>query len=270
LKLKFLSLILVFYIIFPGFCRAEDMQARKLLDNLYFVKQGGPIKDMVIELEDYTPISRGEGSSSVMQIYSKDKVLFKTPNKLRVDMVIMDPNDPMTGRQITIFRDGVNHWMYVSTGQYPVKKGADEPSATNDIPFNLQTYSVDLNKEHVLVGEEMYEGVTAKVVRIVDPSNLELLTTVWIDPAKCVPLKVEKRLSSTSGGSKKDKEKGVEGGFTRILYKDVKQLSDGRWMPFRLEIYKNNILASLKIYKKLAINVGLDDNLFEPMEKFIR
>jgi outer membrane lipoprotein-sorting protein len=266
LKFKIFAVFLLILLSSPKLCWGDDLQARKLLDNLYFAKRSMPIQDMVVDLEESTPISQGEGSSSVMQLYSKDKVLFKAPNKLRVQSLIMAPNDPMTGRQLTIIRDGVNRWMYVSTGQYPVKKGADEPSATNILPFNIQTYQVDLNKEYVLVGEEMLEGVAAKVVRIVDPSSLDVITTVWIDPTRSVPLKLEKR----SGGMAGKKDKGSGTGFTRILYKDIRQLRDGRWMPFRLEIYRGNVLASLIVYKSIALNVGLEDNLFEPMEKFVR
>lgn len=267
MKCKIFVVFLAILLLYSNRVWGDDLQARKLLDELYFARQNMPIQDMVVDLEESTPISEGEGTSSVMQLYSKDKVLFKAPNKLRVQSVIMAPNDPMNGRQLTIIRDGVNRWMYVSSGQYPVKKGADEPSATNILPFNLQTYKTDLNKEYVLVGEEMLEGAAAKVVRIVDPSNLEFVTTVWLDPARSVPLKMEKRSGAMAG--KKDKN-ATNTGFTRILYKDIRQLRDGRWMPFRLEIYRGKVLASLVVYKSIALNVGLEDNLFEPMEKFIR
>jgi outer membrane lipoprotein-sorting protein len=243
---------------------ASEISARQLVDHLYVTSNQLPIQDIMIELDVNRTAQTNSGSSGVLQPASRDKVFFKKPNKLRVDTVTIAPGDPTDGKQAIIIRDGINRWMYVSAGQYPVKKGPDEPSPTLMLPFNLQIYQQDLNREYVILGKESVGGIPADVVGIVNPSSPEQMVKVWIDRSRWVPLKLEMRRENRSSS---EKDKPV---FLRILYKEVIQLKDGRWMPFVIEFYENEVLEKVAVYRAVAVNVGLQDNLFEPMDKFIK
>ncbi len=243
---------------------ASEVSARQLVDHLYVTSNQLPIQDIIIELDVNRADHLTSSSSGVLQPASRDKIFFKKPNKLRVDTVTIAPGDPTDGKQAIIIRDGINRWMYVSAGQYPVKKGPDEPSPSLMLPFNLQTYQQDLNREFVILGKESIGGVPTDVVGIVNPAAPEQMEKVWIDRSRWVPLKLEmKRVSRSSS----EKDKPI---FLRILYKEIIQLKDGRWMPFVMEFYENEVLEKVAIYRAVAVNVGLQDNLFEPMDKFIK
>ena len=176
--------------------------------------------------------------------------------------MLIDPGGPYDGQLVTIIRDGVNCWMYLPMGAYPVKKASDEAEATNLLPFNIQIYPRDQQKEYVLLGEEVIDGVNTKIVRIVDPLNPERITTVWIDSQRRVPMKVEKRYPPR----KKDEEPVV----LAIFYRDIRKLADGRHIPFKMEFYENGRLTKVVIYKAVNINIGVKDSLFYPMDKILK
>jgi len=243
---------------------ASETSARQLVDHLFVTSNQLPIQDIMIELDVSRTTLTNSGSSGVLQPASRDKIFFKKPNKLRVDSVTIAPGDPTDGKQAIIIRDGINRWMYVSAGQYPVKKGPDEPSASLMLPFNLQIYQQDLNREYVILGKESVGGIPTDVVGIVNPSSPEQMVKVWIDRSRWVPLKLEMRRVSRSS-SEKDKPS-----FQRILYKEIIQLKDGRWIPFVIEYYENEVLEKVVVYRAVAVNVGLQDNLFKPMDIFIK
>lgn len=241
---------------------ASDVTARQAIDRLYMAGGVMPVEDMIIQLEVSSLSQSGSSAGGVLQPSSTDKVFYKRPNKLRVNSVIIDRGGPMDGKQVVIIRDGVNKWMYVSMGQYPVKKGADEPEGTSNLPFNIQTYPQDSAREYITVGNEDIDGYMTDVIRIVNPARPDLTITVWVDRTRCIPLKVIKQRTETA-------KQGSVQVIKKILYKDIKQLKDGRWMPFMLEIYENDVLQSVVVYKAISINVGLQDDLFMPMKDLI-
>lgn len=243
--------------------RQKDFLARQLVDHLYCPNKQMPIQDMLVELENYK-ISKEPPKDAKMGpnlfLSSNDKIFFKSPSRLRVDSLVNQPGAAGDKGLKIVIRDGQNRWFFVSQAQYPVKKGADEPSPTLALPFNIQRYpAVDQNKKYAIVGRETVSGVTAEVVRIVDPANTADIITVWIDKTKWVPVKLEKAVPGKEKASKK-----------KVLYKDVRQLQDGRYMPFTLEVYEGEALYTVYQFQKAAVNIGLQAALFQPMEKFIR
>jgi outer membrane lipoprotein-sorting protein len=215
---------------------------------------------MVIELEESAATSMdGKGSPSLVSS-GKDKIYFKSPCKLRIDSVISDPGGSLDMRNMIIIRDGKMAWQYLSTGQYPVKKKQDEPSAPLNIPFNIVHYPQDVDKQYVVTGTEVVDNVKTTVIKITSPMRPDEETTVWIDVQRHVPLKLVLK-------KKDDKGKDV---VKKVLYKGIGKTKDDRFFPFKMEIYVNEVIARAIEYKALAINAGLDDNLFTPMEKFIK
>jgi len=76
--------------------------------------------------------------------------------------------------------------------------------------------------------------------------------TVWIDKELLIPLKEE---------HVKQDNKGTEIKNT-ILYKEPKQIPDGRWIPFRIERYEDDKMKAYILYKSVIINQGLSEDLF--------
>lgn len=249
----------MFSLLTPGIY-AADGDARQVIDRLFQVSGQMPVNDMVIELEEsYASGGQGSGASSLTP-GGKDKIYFKSPNKIRVDSVISDPGGTLDQKTMIIIRDGNMAMNYLANGQYPVKKKPDEPSAPLNIPFGIVHYRQDVDKTYSVTGNESVDGVNTTVIKIVSPSGPVFEQTVWIDKTRCVPLK----MLVTVQGSKNDKI------TKKVLYKDIGKTKDGRFFPMRIEVYQGEELSRVLVYKALAINSGLDDELFAPMQKFTK
>lgn len=257
--------ILVFILLFLAAAAAipaqtQDTNARPLLDNLYMSSGRLPINDLVADLEVFKPMDSKKQTGSSMVLASKDKIIFKRPNKLKIDTLIVDPGAAMDGKQFTIYRDGKQMFMYASVGQYPVKKGRDEPSPTLSLPPNLQVYPQDAENPCTLAGSETVNGVPCKIVKIADSSR-STENMIWIDTKRWVPIKMVLKVPDAKG------EKTIT---KSVSYRDFKQLKDGRWFPFSIEVKENNVTNRLVVYRALSVNVGIQDNIFEPMQKFYK
>lgn len=242
--------------------RTNDASARQLVDHLYVVSGQLPIQTLILDMEASELINDKEPNGNLRPA-SKDKVFFKRPNKLHAETILIDPGGTMDGRQFTIIRDGVNSWMFVPTGEYPVKKGPDEPSPSSLLPFHIQVYPQDASKQYSMVARsDKTFGMPAEVVRIADPTSPKSSVTVWIDRSRWVPLAQEIIRPATRPGEKDE--------VKRVLYKDFRQLKDGRFFPFKLEIYKGGVLTKAYTYKAVGVNENLPDSLFEPMNRFLK
>ncbi|MFP4498489.1 MAG: outer membrane lipoprotein-sorting protein, partial [Vulcanimicrobiota bacterium] len=213
----------------------------------------------VADVEVYTPME-GKGETQ-LTLSSKDKIIFKKPNKLKIDSVIQDPGGSLDGKQVTIIRDGVQRWMYVSAGQYPVKKGPDEPYATLNLPPNIQIYPQESDRTFKVMGKEKIKNVDAIKIEITDESTKEV-QIIYVDPIKKVPLKMEIVTIDPKNPEKKETRE--------CYYKDFKKLKDGRWFPFVIEMKQEGKATRMVVYKALSVNVGIDEHLFEPMKKFVK
>ncbi len=257
----FLSVILLTMLVLTSNAFADNSnQGRRIIDSLYMSTGRLPINDMVADLEVFSPVDQKGGGTS-LALASKDKLIFKKPNKLKLDIIINDPGGSLDGKQMTIIRDGVQCWQYVSAGQYPVKKIPDSPSATLSLPPNIQVYRQDADNTYTVVGKETLDKITATVVKISDKSSGEE-TKIWVDTKRWVPLKMEKKIPDSKGKA--------EPQVKTVNYKEFKQLKDGRWFPFALEVQNNGVTDRVVVYKAISINVGVEDHLFEPMKKFVK
>lgn len=245
-------------------CHAQannDENARQLVEGLYTSPGTLPVNDMMIMLDVNSSDTR-YGGEGILQPSSHDKIFFKRPSKIRVDSVLVDPGGAHDGQQVIIIRDGVNCWMYVSMGEYPVQRKADEPIPPSQLPFNIMQYPQDAARQYESAGQEAVDGVTTEVVRVLNPAYPGMIYTVWIDPSRHVPLKVERQEPNQQGNP-------GQTDLTTVVYRDIRQMEDGRYMPFALDIYKNQQLVRVVVYKAMDINRGLEDSLFEPMSKFM-
>ena len=224
--------------------------ALQLIDKLYSPSGLMPIRDLVIELESYD-FSK---DNNAFVLSSNDKLYYKYPNKLRVDSILSDPGGPMDKKEAILIRDGVTALYYISMGQYPVKKAPDLPSATLNLPFHIQQYTVDAAKKYTIKGKKNIEGAETTEILIENPQDANNNITVYIDSNRLVPLRLDAiRIS--------DKEKIL----LRVDYKDIKKLSDGRFFPHKIEIYENDVHKKTRVYKGVQANCGLDDSMFSPM-----
>ncbi len=231
-----------------------DEAGRLLVEQMYTVAGGAPVKDLVIELEDHA--AAGGANPTLI---SKTKLFFKSPSRLRADLLKVAPKSPTDGQLTVVIRDGQNLWVY-GGGPYPAKSTADTPSPSLALPYNLQTYRRDSEREFFDLGPEMLDGVKVRRVQILSPSQPNWTAVLWIDPVRRIPLQLEIGVPEKDGKTKKKK----------VVYKDIRQLPDGRYFPFQIHVYENDVFKDLKIYKGVRVNVGLDSQLFEPVQELIR
>lgn len=240
-----------------AFPQADD--GRHILDNLYTSDSRMPITTLVADLKIYTPIKDKKAGSS-MTLSSKDKLIFKRPNKLKIDSVRVDPGGALDGKQKTIISDGKHAWMYLSIGQYPVKKGPASTLPSLNLPPRVQVFPQDADNRATITGTETVKGVNTKVVKVADSSR-GIENTIWVDTNRWVPMKWQE---------KRPDKKGKGHIITTCVYRDFKKLKDGRWFPFIIEVKVNKNTVRLVKYEALSVNVKVDDHMFEPMKKFIR
>ncbi len=249
---------MIIFLLIPGiaWCQAEN--GRPYLDRLYSAEGQLPINTLVVDAEIYGPTD--EKGSSSLTIWSRDKIVFKKPNKIKVTSVTVAPGDAMDGMPATIISDGQNSWMYISQGQYPVKKQQDPQRPTLNLPPNLQTYPRDAGNPCIVVGDENIKEINTKAVRIIDESR-SIETTVWIDTKRWVPVQLEEKSPSKDG----------EGhNIIQCRYRDFRKLKDGRWLPFVIEIHKNEQVANMVVFKAVSVNQNIPDHIFEPMQQFVK
>jgi hypothetical protein len=259
--------LILFSLVIPVFAQNDNKEAITILNRLYCPAGQAPVNDIVIEYEQMD-----SSGKAAMSLGSKDKIYFKQPVKIRVDSVLVDPGNVNDGKNLIVIRDGINAWLYLSTGQYPVKKKLDEPSPPLNLPFGLTHYPEDLNRKYKIEGREKIEGVNALKISFKDPQNDHVNTDVWIDTQRCVPVQfmsihtVKYRIKK---GTKEEQEKERHS-VKKVIYKDFGQTKDGRYFPMKLEKYIGDDLSTLIIYKGIKVNSDLQDHLFEPMEKILR
>ena len=250
--MKKTALLLFMILILSAGTAFAAPDAKTIISKLYCPSSQMPVSDAVIELEEMV----SQGDTGKMELASKDKIYFQKTCKLRVDIVISDPGGQLDGRQMTIIRDGSYAFHYLSTGQYPVKKKRDNPSAPLNIPFGLVTYPQDDSCTYAIAGTENIDGIQATKITITGGSNDK---TVWIDTKRAVPVKLEV--------SAKDGKKNIK---KTVVYKEIGMTKDGRYFPMKLEIYNDSSLSKLIVYKGLIVNSGIDDSIFKPMDKILK
>lgn len=219
--------------------------------------------DQVKEVEDLSVVftlkknlqSKDAKDESGMDIFSKGKIFFKKPNKLRVETTIMAPGLGLNfGTQIIRIRDGTTFWQFVSGVEYAIKKRSDERTPFHLLPYNLQTYPQDVGREYTLLGQETIQKRPAYVVGITNKFDPEkALVKLWVDRERWVPLKME--ITRVREGKQLK---------TLTLYKNIGETKDHRFLPQRLDYYEGGRLSDIMIYEQIGVNYGIPDTLFAP------
>lgn len=255
-----------------GKSRKEQITSSVLLSRLY---RGGNTPNLVDFMAEFRVKKNLAGKEtqdpSALQDFLKGKIYFKTPDKLRVDSVLT-VSDMLHGEGFVLISNGENQWIFKNGIDFPLKKGSDPRESSAYLPFYFQHYD-EGKKECVLLGEENMSGRIAYVIGIVSPEDAGRdVKKVWVDSQYLVPIRIEfpayKWRKVRENMVLHDKEyvavKKKETVKVKLLYKNIRQTSDGRWLPTQIETYEDDVLIQVVYYDKVAVNFNLPDTLFSP------
>lgn len=226
--------------------------ARQMFEQLFTPAGMLPVQDLVAEGEEL----EAEGVGGHMSKTMNAKYFFKAPNMLRFDRVVVDPRKPLVGVMQVTVRDGDSYYIFVGHN-YPAKRGLDPQIPPESIPFTLTRYRRDASREFYYLGKEAWKDIQVHRIQILNPADPNWTAIVWIDNQRRVPIQAEYTMSPEKPGGKPSKK--------RVVYSDIRQLPDGRYFPYQSQIYIDDKLTSMKVYKGVRINVGLDTSLFRPI-----
>jgi len=252
---RYISIVfLIFFLSSINFAFSQQVNAEQIIQNLYMQATLGKIQDMVIDMDIFGPGGNtGEAKNEAKKLMTA-RAFFSYPCKIRVEKTVI-----IEGAQSDVYavviRDGRLEWTFTPNTPFPIAKKEDTHYHSNFFPFNTDTQPQDQYRKYTLIGQDKMDERDVYIIGInneKDPTSR--LITVWIDAERFVALKEE-----TSVKLAEDKETKY-----KIMYKNIQQLPDGRWMPFKIERYENNKLLLTMTLKNIAVNVGLPANLFNP------
>lgn len=229
----------------------KNEQARQLFESLFTPPGQLPVQDLVVEGEEL----EAEGTGGHLSQSAKAKYFFKAPNMLRFDRINLNPKRPFLNQLHVTIRDGDGYYIFVGHN-YPSKTGVDPQIAPDSIPFVLTRYRKDASREFYYLGVEAWKDIQVHRIQILNPADPNWTAVCWIDAQKRVPVQAE---YSVAGGEKGKPNK------KRVVWSDVRQLPDGRYFPYQTQIFENEKLTQMRVYKGVRINVGLDASLFRPI-----
>ncbi len=227
----------------------KNEQARQMFESLFTPPGQLPVQDLVAEGEEL----EAEGAGGHLVPAAKAKYYFKAPAYLRFDRVNVNPKQPFLGLLKVIVRDGDSYHIFL-THNYPTKSGIDPQVAPDSLPFSLTRYKKDASREFYYLGSEAWKETTVHRVQILNPADPNWTCVVWIDHQKRVPVQAEYTAAPEKPGGKPSKK--------RVVWSDVRQLPDGRYFPYQAQIFIDEKLREMRVYKGVRINVGLDNSLF--------
>lgn len=235
---------------------ATEFDAQWIIDHLYVAPGMLPINDMVIELEESIVTSKNENGSYNLVSSGKDKIYFKSPHNLRIEV-----GNAKDDKKTIILNDGINAWQYsLSLSRFHlIKKGPTKPYTLCDtptnIPFGLIHCAEDTGITYTTIGTEKIDNKVVTVIKITSPMYPREEIFVYVDTCHWIPLKLTKKWIS----NKPNKEIN-----NTVLYKKITRTKEGYFFPSKLELYINETLKSIIVYKFIIINVGLSETLFDP------
>lgn len=247
----FIAVLTLMVAIVPARCddTGKNEQARQMFESLFTPPGQLPVQDLVAEGEEL----EAQGAAGHLAPSAKVKYFFKAPNYLRFDRVNVDPRQPLLGILKVTIRDGDSYHIF-ATHNYPTKSGIDPQVAPDSIPFCLTRYKKDASREFYYLGPESWQNTTVHRVQILNPADPNWTCIVWIDNQKRVPVQAEYTGPTDKPGGKPSKK--------RVVWSDVRQLPDGRYFPYQAQIFVDEKLREMRVYKGVRINVGLDNSLF--------
>jgi len=224
----------------------------QIINNLYMAGSLGKINDMTVDMEIYgPPYSKDtDTSKEPFKRFANVKLSFLAPNKVRTEHTIT-----MNGTSMDIYIIRITDGRIVRRTEICgwTKSEIDDHHHSSYLPFNIDTQPQDQYRKYSLLREEKLDGRDAYVITVDNEKDPHIkFLTVWIDKELLIPLKEE---------HVKQDNKGTEIKNT-ILYKEPKQIPDGRWIPFRIERYEDDKMKAYILYKSVIINQGLSEDLF--------
>ena len=222
-----------------------------IMENLYMANTLGKINDMTAEMEIYCPpyAKDKEHSNNTFEPFSDVKLFFMAPNKLRNEITLFDSQANSNLFIITIY-DGEKNWPPYPV--WPPSRYSKEHCHSLYLPFNIETLPRDQYRKYSLTGEKSIGGRDAYVITITNEKEpAAKFLTLWIDKELFIPLKEEYVEDNGADIIK------------TVLYKEPKQMPDGRWLPFRMERYDNGKMICYILYKSAVVNQGLSEDLFD-------
>lgn len=254
--------------------RKEKINPTTIMARLYRGENTPELLDFTAEFRVKKNVSEKETQTpSALEDFLKGKIYFKAPNKLRVDSSIT-VSDMMFGENFVVIRDGATEWIFKNKFDFPLKKRSDPQESSSYLPFYFQKYNRDLKRHCVVLGHEYYIGRPVYVMGMTSEEDPDRdVVKVWIDLGYMVPVKVERPIwkvlinkEYVTVENKKsiiERKKMIKVKNT-VLYKNIRQTSDGRWLPTQIESFENDILMQVVYYDKVAVNFQLPDTLFAP------
>jgi outer membrane lipoprotein-sorting protein len=230
---------------------SRNEQARQLFESLFTPPGQLPVQDLVAEGEELD----AEGAAGHLIQTARTKYFFKAPNMLRFDRLGTNPKKPFQNQLHVTIRDGDSYYIFVGHN-YPSKTGVDPQIAPDSLPFCLTRYKKDASREFYYLGSEAWKDITVHRIQILNPADPGWTAVCWIDSQKRVPVQAEYTVVAA---------KGAKPGKKRVVWSDVRQLPDGRYFPYQVQIFEDEKLTSMRVYKGVRINVGLDGSLFRPI-----
>ena len=248
--------LLLLALVLPLGAEGQNEKARQLFDELFTPAGLLPIQDLVAEGDELNV----EGTGGHLGKTHGAKYFFKAPNLLRFDRVVTTSRLPLEGLLQVTIRDGDSFYIF-ATSNYPGKSGADPQIPPESLPFMLTRYRKDASREFYYLGSEQWKELTVHRIQILNPADPDWTAVVWIDAQRRVPIQSEYTVLPV------DKAKPSK---KRIVYSDFRQLPDGRYFPYQHQIFVDEKLTSMRVYKGVRVNVGLDKSLFRPIPELER
>lgn len=254
-KLVFISIltILSLLIVSSQYVLAEISLTvpENIIANLYMANTLGKINNMTVEMDLYnTETDKYKNKPEAIYSIKSD---FLAPNKVRIEIISYFKGEAyICGIQM---RNGNIERGWATCHHCGRFFKEDDHRHSNFLPFNTDTQPQDLYRKYSLAGEEKLYGKDVYVINIDNEKDSHIkFLTVWIDKELFIPIK-EEHINRDAKGTEIKKT---------TIYKEPKQMTDGRWIPFRVELYDNDKMINYILYKNVIINQGLSEDLFNP------
>lgn len=249
----FILLTLIIIIIKSAY--SEELTPEQIILNLYKQNTSGKIQTLVMDGDVFTPDGK-DGNKKSMTV----KVFFSYPGKIRIEKTVIIPG--ASNIYAIVIRNGKIEWVFLPIPSFDrCSKKIDTHYHSSFLPFNIDCQPQDQYRTYNLIGIEKIDNRDAYVIEIKNENDpFVKYTKVWIDKERFVPLKEENILKKEENKTnQEDKEiKKV------VIYKNIKQLIDGRWIPFEMELYENDKRILTIVYNNISVNQELKEHLFNP------
>jgi len=226
--------------------------ARQMFESIFTPPGSLPVQDLIAEGEEF----EAEGAAGHLSLTYRGKFFFKAPNLLRFDRVAEKGKKPLSGVLQVMVRDGDSFYIFAGENT-PSKAGIDPQVAPETLPFPLTRYRKDASREFYYLGQETWQDRQVHRVQILNPADPNWTAVIWIDHERRLPIQIE--YPSVLAG------KDGKPGKRRVVWSDFRQLQDGRYFPHQTQIFSEDKLVQMKVYKGVRVNVGLDPSLFKPI-----